>query len=177
LIFERPVERLAARVPVAESTFRSGFLEPASYLVRTETIPGWTLAAALVNGVDASREPVVLASGDYIASIVLRKGTTSITGVVAGVPDTAAVRVLLFPVSGCPHASSCHEIWPRSRDGAFNSGPILAGEYFVIAVSDGAIPHDWREPESLDVLSRQASRVRITPGGSSAVSLSPRDVR
>jgi hypothetical protein len=47
-----------------------------------------------------------------------------------------------------------------SRTGAFTIRNLLPGDYFVVAI-DAALADNWQSPESLENLSRLATRITI----------------
>ena len=49
---------------------------------------------------------------------------------------------------------------PASRIGVYKFDNLPAGEYFLIAI-DGADTDDWTDPNNLEVLARQATRLSV----------------
>ncbi len=63
------------------------------------------------------------------------------------------------------------------QDAEYSIGPLLPGEYSVIAVTHAAFEFDWRDPLVLRKFGALAERVVVREGGVRVVSLRSLDVR
>lgn len=168
-----------------DGRFESVALPPGKYLLRTHDIEGWTLASALVGGRDASVTPVDI--GETPVSGVEIRFTdrpAAISGSVASdarSADAPGRLVVLFPsdrAGWVDFGLTPRRLLERVPDqtGTFEFSGIPAGEYLLAAfVSDGL--RDWREPESLERLSRQATSVKVGEGDRRTISISVSVIR
>jgi hypothetical protein len=60
---------------------------------------------------------------------------------------------------------------PPDESGAFEIEAIPPGDYFIAAIASDGL-RDWREPATLERLSRQANRIRVAASDRQSVSLS-----
>ena len=168
-----------------DGRFESVALPPGKYLLRTHDIEGWTLASALVGGRDASVTPMDV--GETPVSGVEIRFTdrpAAISGSVvsdARSADAPGRLVVLFPADRAGWVDfglTPRRLLERVPDqaGSFEFSGVPAGEYLLAAVvSDGL--RDWREPESLERLSRQATSVKLGEGDRRTISISVSVIR
>jgi hypothetical protein len=169
----------------ATGAFRTVGLVPGPYLLRVGGALGpWSLLSATVKGHDLADVPLTLDSADVTDVVItLTDRTSTISGVVrdsSGAPD-GTVSVLLFPAERAKWANGGAA--PRrlkarraSAKGAYTFGGVIPGEYFVIAIDDGASAN-WQDPVRLEALSHQATRVTVALGDQKGVDLKTEVVR
>ena len=159
--------------------FESVELPPGRYLLRTHPIGGWSIASAMVNARDASVTAFDLGSTP-LGGVEIR--FTDQPAVVSGsvmkearAADGALRIVVLFPVDRAgwvDYGDTPRRLVekPPDESGAFEIEAVPPGDYFIAAIgSDGL--RDWREPATLERLSRQANRIRVAAGDRQSVSL------
>jgi len=160
--------------------FESVELPPGRYLLRTHPIGGWSIASAMVNGRDASVTAFDL-GGTPLGGVEIR--FTDQPAVVSGsvmkearTADGALRIVVLFPVDRAgwvDYGDTPRRLVekPPDESGAFEIEAIPPGEYFIAAIASDGL-RDWREPATLERLSRQANRIRVAAGDRQSVTLS-----
>jgi hypothetical protein len=159
--------------------FESVELPPGRYLLRTHPLPGWTIASAMVNGRDASVTPFELGSTALGGVDIRFTDQPSVVGGSvmndAGADDRGLRVVVLFPADRAgwvDYGDTPRRLAEQTPDGsgAFEIRGIPPGDYFIAAIfSDGL--RDWRDPATLERLSRQANRIRVAAGDRQSVSL------
>jgi protocatechuate 3,4-dioxygenase beta subunit len=178
------VQARTARVDAA-GQLNSYQLPPGAYILRAGTAaPGWTFAGAMIDGRDVSVEPFELAESD-VTDLVIRytDRPSELAGAIsidAQSRDTD-LMVVVFPVE--PRGWTNYGLNPRRLQsstppdtGSFTFRGLPDGEYHVAAIRQDAV-RDWRDPAFLKKLAPLATRVKVTEGSTSSVSLKPVDVR
>lgn len=165
-------QRPAAGQPPTRMTFTIDTVPPGEYVLgRVLAGTGWTLAGAEWNGRDVLSSPIPVTADRPVDDLVIRMTTqrNSLAGSVRGPAGPAASGgvVIVFPaaqaarraagISGTRFAST-----PILPDGTYNLGGLLPGEYLL-----AAIPQEdrrrWTDPEFLDAIAAQATRITVTP--------------
>jgi carboxypeptidase family protein len=150
-------------------------------LTVSRTPPGWGLKAVLLHGVDVTDAVMPFGRTDQSITdvdVVLTAQIAQISGSVTdargrGVDDG---RVAIFPTDRTlwyPRSRFFVESTP-GRAGAFSSGAVPPGDYFVAAIDRAAEAwraDEWQDPDVLDRLSRSAARVTLADGQKVTVAL------
>jgi hypothetical protein len=152
-------------------TFTTMGVPPAKYFVRVLGAPqGWTFHSATVNGRDASVVPIDIESNDVSGvMITFTDKPSEFAGDVSadtGTPETASVLVFPSdPAAWVGYGSSSRRFSNTrvGKDGKFRITNLPAGEYFAIAIPD-RLATDWQNPKFLELLTPQATRVRVRDG-------------
>jgi hypothetical protein len=188
------IERAGAGTPGGDASaaalvddlgqFSTTGLVAGSYYIRVVDSPvGWMFTRATYNGLDRSEYPVDV--DDDLSGIALEftDRWTGLRGVVttpSGQIDSAAL-VLLFPTDAArwrvsPPGNRRMRRARVSENGDFSFGAVPIGEYYV-AVVDDEEAGDWQDPESLEQISRSATRVTINDGDQKNITLRKRTNR
>jgi hypothetical protein len=162
--------RLAGPVPVAradaEGRFTTAGYPPGRYWI-TAGSPGpqWTPSSIVVNGVDATKQPIELSDADIAGAIItFTDRVTELTGTVRSAGgDIGNITVIAFP------ADRSGDFLPRSvvttlsdERGSYRLRIVVPGDYLVVAVPPTlAIDHS---PEMYTALERVAIRVSFAAG-------------
>jgi hypothetical protein len=154
---------------------------PGRYRVRVINSPaGWMFKSAVLNGVDVSETPFELAKDVDDLVLTFTDRWSGMSGSVRGVAaDTATV--IVFPADT--------QLWqtagPNSRrfktarasaSGQFGISSLPPGDYYVIAVREEDAA-DWRDPATLELLARAATRISILDGEHRTMDLQVQEVR
>jgi hypothetical protein len=162
--------------------FRSNEIGPGSFIVSVSSASGWMLESIDEGGHDVLSEQLELnRTGDYHVSIIITDKVSQIGGrVVAHNGSDAGKYASVFVFPAAEHLWSqpgARATLMRSVESnassAFTFGRIPPGEYFVVAISEGAFDSDWRDPDNLESLSRIAQRVTLRSGDSKTIELRP----
>jgi hypothetical protein len=160
---------LASRT-AADGTF-TGFEIPAgAYMFRLgefQSIPGWTLKAATIDGREVSRTAFDLQGPVGNLIMVMTDTPSELRGQVrdeSGRPDPNAA-VVVFPVERAfwtnfgtaPRRSMYARV---DAAGRYVMQALPAGDYFIAAIDD-ALGDGWQDPRLLESLSRTADRFTI----------------
>jgi hypothetical protein len=149
-------------------TFTTYEIPPGRYLVRYSGAgPGWTLKSVMFQGRDVSSVPLDLQGDVSGLQIVMTDRPTEISGTVRDdggkIDPTAAV--ILFPsdrpewtISGT--FSRRLMILRPNAAGVFRVTGVPAGQYLIAAMPD-AQAGEWRNPATLELLSRNAVPIAI----------------
>lgn len=165
-----PVDRYYSTDVEPDLTFRSPPLPAGRYYMSISASDGWALASLVVDGQDIADD--VLDVGDVDlrdATVTVSNRFSTLSGTVANDADLDRARVMVFPAdrSLWPHADRPNARRSRSvettSEGSYRLDRVPPGDYFVVATDDTS-DGDWRIPESLDRLARQADRVSIEFG-------------
>ena len=155
-----------------DGTFRMSGVVPGRYVVvPVVNVPGWpTLQSVTLGGVDIT-DTLVDIDGRDLANLVVTITDTpmaEIRGTVAaslGNADTETF-VRLFPVERRywdePFGAFARFKNSRVEKNTFSLTRVPAGEYYLIAVSEGGL--EWMEKATLDAMARSAERVRVVNG-------------
>jgi uncharacterized protein (DUF2141 family) len=176
------VERVDARPTVSSSflppgqsddtgAFTTYGLPGGRYVVRIGGSPaGWAFKSAMLDGKDVADTGFDLRNNVADVVITFTDKTTTISGSVhttGGSPDPNAIA-LLFPAD--PAGWVDFGLNPRrlrsarvGANGSYSFSDAPAGDYFLVAIPDETAA-EWREPKSLETLSRLATRVHLTDG-------------
>lgn len=180
-----PVDRIASAViyrgDVSNDVVTLSAPGPGRYRVRVANSPaGWMFKAAMLNGVDVSETPFDLTKDVSSLVLVFTDRWSGMSGTVVGAgADTATVVAFTTDT----------QLWqspgpnPRrlrgtraAASGQFGFGSLPPGEYYVAAIREEDAG-DWRDPATLEAISRVATRVAITEGEHKTISLELQDVR
>jgi hypothetical protein len=155
----------------ATRTFTFDNVKPGRYLFGNILSPVSTLrlVGATWNGRDIIGTPLEVSGDGPVTGIVVRLSTqiNKVTGTVRGADGRAATEgaVIAFPTSPAAwRDSGLSAILFRTAniaaDGSYELPPMLPGEYFLAAIST---ENQGRalEPDFLDSISRQATRVSL----------------
>ncbi len=167
----------------SDGTFEVRFANGLGRLRPVNVPSGWALKSVLANGVDVTDTPLQFGTKEQSlkdVEVVLTNQLTQVAGSVgaASSPPAASYAVLIF--------STDHDRWydrsrffaivRSSRAGGFVWGGLPAGDYFIAAV-DWLQPDElaggWQDPALLEVAARGATRVTLTEGQKTSVSLKP----
>jgi len=138
--------------------------------------PGWVLKAITVNGADITDTGMDFKPGDAIQGleVVLTSKTTEISGTVKAGNDVAKDYTLVAfsdePAKwGYPNSRFVMGVRPNT-EGRFQVKNLPPGGYYVVAVE--YIPQgEWGDPDVLDRLKANATRVSITEGSTKSLDL------
>ncbi len=129
---------------------------------------GWTLASAMVNGLDALDVPLRIEANQNVRDVVLT--FTNRTQEVSGTLQDAAGRpapdftIVVFPADRAYWESSRRIRTTRpGTDGRFQVPGLPAGEYRIAALVDVA-PGDENDPSFLEQLAGSSIAVTLQPG-------------
>ena len=159
--------------PSGTNDFEIAGLQQGEYFLRVQG-PGWMVKSIQWRGRDYTNTPFDAATTDEFDEVVVTvtNATPTLSGTVRGkdgqTPGSAVVVV--FPVQ--PGLRENTGLWtPRFtsaavlRDGTFQVSSLPAGEYYIAAI-DRVRASDWRQPNVLAVLEREASRITLSWGQS-----------
>jgi hypothetical protein len=164
-----------------ENRFIAVGYPPGRYRVRVTNSPsGWMFKAAMLNGVDVSESPFELSRDVPDLSIVFTDRWTGLNGSVGGQGADGAT-VLAFPAdaskwTGDGFAPRRFKTARANARGEFGMSSLPAGDYYVVAVPEEQTD-GWRDPATLDALSRVATQITILDGESKRIDLPIRQVR
>jgi hypothetical protein len=165
--------------------FTTGGFPPGRYLM-TATTPGppWSVRAITYNGRNVLDEPFDLESTDIAGVVVTytdRQTQLTLNVHSAGGANLNSVQVLVFPAE--------YQKWIQdgmaarrtrtatvSRSGVATLTAMTPGEYFAIAVPEEAA-FDIRNPASIEMLARQATRITVAEGEARTQALTVSTVR
>jgi protocatechuate 3,4-dioxygenase beta subunit len=143
-------------------------------LTVTRAPEGWMLDSVVVAGVDVTDAPLPFGrAGDSLTGVgvVMTSTVSRVTGRVVDARGRPVSRsdVLVFSADRTRRYPLSRFMSRTASDdrGAFGTGPLPPGDYFVAAVDGGssAVEGDnWQDPEFLDRLSRGATWVSIARG-------------
>jgi hypothetical protein len=177
---DRDFDMLSLGATFGESgTFSvTGFL-PGRYRVRVPSPPrGWTLKAALVDGIDVSETPFDLKKDVTDLTLVFTDRPSSVKGHVEAREPAVAV-IFTADASAWIDASPTSRRFRDARvddNGDFVINGVPPGEYYAIAVSEDQASN-WRDPARIEQLAREATRVSVGEGEMKIVTLGVKDVR
>ncbi len=154
------------------------------YVLRVGAPSKWTLQGASFNGTDVVDSPIDLHDGDasgVVITFVDRQSDVSGTVLAANGSPDATATVLAFPTdrsmwSGAGSAPRRLKNARAGKDGSYQLGNLPPGEYFVVAIPEGAAG-EWQNPDFLDTVSRTATRLRIEVGDKKTQSLTTARLR
>jgi hypothetical protein len=158
----------------------AGFL-PGKYRVRVQNSPpGWMFKSAMLNGVDVSETPFEFTRDVPDLVLTFTDRWSGMGGVVQGTGAGGAM-VLMFTTN--TQAWETTGTAPRrlrstraNAKGEFGLSSVPPGDYYVIAVAEEQAP-DWRDPQTLEALARQATQVSIGEGEHKMIDLRVKEVR
>jgi hypothetical protein len=158
-------------------------LIPGRYFVRVRNSPpGWMFKSAMANGVDVSETPFELTKNVADLVLTFTDKWSGLGGTVhsadASLDPTAVVVV--FPTSA--EAWKNYGMTPRRlksgatiAKGEFAISSLPPGDYFAVAIPEDQ-SDDWRDPKTLDALSRVATTITIVEGEHKTIALQTKDV-
>ena len=173
----------AASTPVAaDGTFTLKGVTPGRYLV-TSFVPGggvtpvWTMKSARVGDVDAGDVPFEIGAGrdpsDIAVTFTDKMGELSGRLLDGTNKPTSALSIILFPTDKTMWSQTSRRIRSPIRpanDGVFKFTNVLAGEYFLAALSDFDMA-DVYKPEFLEQVAAVAMKITIGDGEKKAQDL------
>jgi hypothetical protein len=164
--------------------FQTLGVAPGKYVLRVNAPRGWIVRDAKYNGQDIVDMAVDLRDGDANGVVVTfadRPG--SLAGTVTmpnGSPDATA-SVIVFPADRGMWTNTGPS--PRrlknvrtGKDGSYNAGQLVPGDYLVAAVPDSAAA-DWQNADFLQAVSGAAAHVHIDEGENKTQALQTARVR
>ena len=183
---EPPFGEQSTFAPAAENNNRATFstVAPAGqYIVRPMEASGWVVQSVALDGKDITDKAFDLQADATSLVVVYTDRRSTVSGTVKdarGVVSADAV-VLAFPTD--PERWSGYGTNPRSvksaaasRAGVYTFENLPAGEYFLIAI-DGADADGWTDPQNLEVLARQATKVTVAAGEPRTLDLTLKAIR
>jgi hypothetical protein len=141
---------------------------------------GWSLKAVTLNNEDVTDRPVEFQPGEVVAG--LRMVAAPVSGIYGTVTRSngSPVRdgtVIIFAQDSQKWNLPTGR-WVRGArsddDGGFRVEDLPAGSYFAVAI-DYAPQDQWGDPEFLERLKANATRVRISEGASETIPLKMRE--
>jgi hypothetical protein len=153
------------------------------YLVRVAQSPeGWMFKSAVLNGVDVSMTPFDLTRDVDDLVITFTDRWSGVGGRVhdANGNADASATVLLFPSTADgwrDYGSSPRRLKSGATTdrGEFAISSLPPGDYYAVAVPEDE-SDDWRDPRTLDALSRIATPITIVEGEHRMIDLRTREV-
>jgi len=150
--------------------FQFSGIVPGAYRVVVDTVRGWMVKTAVVNGRDASDLPVSISTDVTDAVVTLTDRLTELSGVLqtsAGTP-APSYYVIVFPRDPAYWVAGSRRIVSLrpATDGRFATAatsPLPPGDYLIAAVTD-VRSGEWFDPEFLKALVPAAIPVSINDG-------------
>jgi hypothetical protein len=171
--------------PDSSGHFKSDGHPPGKYFVRVTGSPnGWMFKSATLDGQDVTDVPLELRRDD-VTGLVLTftdrwSGLGGVVRNARNAPDPGAI-VLVFPTDAS--AWSNFGSAPRrlraaraNAKGEFGVTSLPPGDYYAVAVPQDHSA-EWREPKTLEALSRIATRITIAEGEHKTQDFTTREVR
>ncbi len=158
-------------------------LVPGSYLFYSED-PLWMIKSVVANGRDCTVTPIELSSGGDVSDVVVTftNAAPTLAGAVSSDSGPAvSASVLVFPVEQQQWTNyGLRPVRIRTTgtgtNGAFHFRGLPAGDYYVVAAPASRLS-TWMEPGFLQRAAAVATRVTISWGQVTNVSLRLTDVR
>jgi hypothetical protein len=142
---------------------------PANYRPRVSGTSGWTLATALVGGVDTLDYSLEVSETDDITGLTLQftDQTTAISGTLQeglGQPSSD-YTVVVFPVDSRYWVAQARRIKSTrpTTTGQFSFQGLPPGDYLLAAIGD-VEPGTWFDPAVLEQLVPNSVSVQLLPG-------------
>jgi hypothetical protein len=147
-------------------------------VVRAPT--GWMLQSVRARGSDVTDQVLSFGRDDESiddVEIVLTNKITQVLGSLSGSrglapSDLAVLAFATDPAQWYPGTRFRRRINP-SADGHFSIDGLPPGDYFIVAAEPPRDPGEWLNPETLDRLSRGATRVHLSDAGRVSVTVRP----
>jgi protocatechuate 3,4-dioxygenase beta subunit len=156
---------------------------PGQWIVNTTDHTGWYVQSVTLDGKDVTDRPFDLQADVTSLLVTYSDKHPTVSGTVkdARGEASATAAVLAFPAdparwSGYGTESRTMTSMLVSRAGAYTLDSLPAGDHFLIAV-DAAETDDWMDPQKLERLARQATRVTLTASDSKTVDLTLKVIR
>ena len=141
---------------------------PGEYALRTIGMGDVTIKSIEVNGVDRSRDPLVVAGGqDARVVLTLTANVIRLSGFISGdrgehVPRASAIA---FPTdkqlwSNYGFTPTWIRVSAGSSDGAFQLSNLRAGDYYLLGI-DASRSSAWSDPAFLDAAVGRATRLSL----------------
>jgi hypothetical protein len=138
------------------------------YVIRASGPSGWTMKAAYLDGRDIT-DHVLEVKSDTIngINVIFTDRISRLSGTVRDRRDSgvAGLTVIAFPVDDRLWTAQSRQIVTARTDpsGAYKTGPLPPGDYFVAAVED-VEQGEWFDPTFLEQIRDQAKKVTIGEG-------------
>jgi len=147
-------------------------------VVRAPT--GWMLKSILAHGVDVTDQVMSFGRDDESVDdieVVLTNRITQVLGSVSAArgltpSDVAVLAFAADPTQWYAGTRFRKRITPSS-DGSFSLDGLPPGDYFVVAAEPPRDPGEWLNPDTLEKLSRGATRVHLGDGQRVSVTVKP----
>jgi hypothetical protein len=145
--------------------------------LRLARVPlGWALKGVYLNGIDVTDRPMLFGTAAQSISgleVVLTDRLTEVSGVVADrngrpIAESSVIGFSTDPDLWYQDSRFVRRAAPRS-DGMFAISGLPPGEYFVAAVARRGFEEERQDPEFLDSIARQATRIVLAEGQKVAV--------
>jgi hypothetical protein len=141
---------------------------------------GWMLKSILAGGIDVTDQAMSFGRDEDSRDDIEVVLTNRITQVLGSLSDLrglapADVAVLAFATDAAqwyPGTRFRKRISPSS-DGRFSIDGLPPGDYFVVAAEPPRDPGEWLNPDTLEKLSRGATRVHLSDGQRVSVTVKP----
>jgi protocatechuate 3,4-dioxygenase beta subunit len=141
---------------------------------------GWMLKSILVHGVDVTDQVMFFGRDDESLDDIEVVLTNRITQVLGSVSDSRGltpsdVAVLAFATDSAQWypGTRFRKRTSPSSDGRFSIDGLPPGDYFVVAAAPPRDPGEWLNPDTLEKLSRGATRVHLSDGQRVSVTVKP----
>lgn len=163
--------------PTDTGQFTISDVMPGVYLLRATGPRGWTMKAIYVDGREMTDTPIEVKSENVGGiNVIFTDKISSLTGTVRDARGGAVgnVSVIAFPQDAKLWTPQSRQILTARTDsaGAYRFAAIPAGDYLVVAVDD-VEQGEWFDPEFLDRIKTDATKVKVGEGEQKAQDLKP----
>jgi protocatechuate 3,4-dioxygenase beta subunit len=154
--------------PADNGHFTVADVMPGLYMLRATGPRGWTMKSVYVDGRDVTDLPLEV-KGDNVSSInvIFTDKISSLAGAVRDARGNGVgnVSVIAFPSDPKLWSPQSRHIMTARTDatGAYRLTAVPPGDYFVAAVED-VEPGEWFDPEFLDQIKDEATKVKVDEG-------------
>ena len=154
------------RVEGDARSFELEEVPPGQYRVNA-TMPSWTLKSAMIRGRDAADEPFEIRPGEGVTDLVVTftDSPAELTGTVYDSANrpTSDLSIVLFTTNKAGWSQGSRRLKPPVRpnnEGRFTFAGLVAGEYYLAALSDYE-PADLFSPPFLEQVAASAITISI----------------
>jgi len=156
---------------------------PGQYVLKARDAYGWYVQSVTLDGKDITDRSFDLQADVTSLVVTYSQKHSSVSGTVRDAQGRASdiAAVLVFPAD--PARWSGYGSSPRivgskqvSRTGAYSFDSLPVGDYFLVAV-DSVDTDNWTDPQNLERLARQATRLKLALGESKTIDLTLKVVR